>query len=230
VKFKLRLLLWLLPALFSLHCAQKPVLKDQQSCYRWAAEGNVSQLEAQWNLCQKANTEHATTLLMTAAAHGQLEIMSFLEKHGSDLNERDLTGDTALHYAVSTDQPKSVMWLLENGALQKSFRQDGISPLMIALNRCRGETVDLLLSKPVDINAKMEDGWTALFYAVRREDPEILKKILDLGADMSIKSVDKETALDLAKEQGWPEAIKLLQTFSKSHPLNGNKRKSVNSR
>jgi ankyrin repeat protein len=67
--------------------------------------------------------------------------------------------------------------LIRNGAEVNAWDKRGCTPLMLAAEKGRTETVEMLLSKGADVNAKDKHGNTALWWARNSaEIQEILKR------------------------------------------------------
>lgn len=68
---------------------------------------------------------------------------------------------TALHAAVSANQPAIVEWLLDAGADPNARQQMDYTPLMGAAANARLDILDLLLARGADRAARTSDGKTA---------------------------------------------------------------------
>lgn len=147
---------------------------------------------------------------MLGVARGHLEIIKEILKLKVDVNESDNTGDTALHYAVSTNQVESAKLLMEAGARVKSQRTDGITSLMQAIQFGSLEMVKVLSEDLDAINDPAQDGWTALYFAIRRNNIQILSEILQKGACPLVFDSYRQTPLEFAREVKWVEAQNLL--------------------
>ena len=202
-------------------CSHKPTTPEGANpCFVMIVEGKTKELQENLVECKKANNRHATSLLMFAASREQIPAMELLLQDGADLDEYDFNGDTALFYAASTRKNKAIEWLLQKGASPKSFRKDGISPLMISINNGNEESWNLFLSAQGqidDLNTANEDGWTPLFFAVRKENLKLVEKLLSLGAETQILSKENDTPLTLADEQQWKDGIKLIKKYAEKN-------------
>lgn len=94
-------------------------------------------------------------------------IMKLLLEHGANVNARDATGDTPLHWAG-----------LENIA---NLEDRGLS-----------SSVEILLNYGADIQARNDNGDTPLHTAHK---PEIAKALLDNGANVSVRNDEGFTPL-----------------------------------
>ena len=68
---------------------------------------------------------------------------------------------TALHAAVSSNQPQIVAWLLDAGADVNARQQMDYTPLMGAAANARVDILELLLSRGADPSLQTTDGKTA---------------------------------------------------------------------
>ena len=109
----------------------------------------------------KANVDtrgaRGVTLLMHAAAFGNLETMKFLIESGADVNARNDFGATALLW--SARDPQKAKLLIEFGANVNAQSKQGRTPLMMAAMLDGGsEIVKLLLDKGGNPNARDTRG------------------------------------------------------------------------
>lgn len=190
--------------------SKKPSSQSGSECFRLVGQNQLPGFLAKKNECQNHRSEQGTTILMLASARGNVEMIREILNLKVDVNEPDFQGDTAIHYAVSTNQVASAKLLMAAGAKVKSQRPDGITSLMQAVQFGSGEMVEILSEDLEAINEPAEDGWTALFFAIRRNDLRILNQLLQKGACPLVFDSYNQTPLEFAKEVKWIEAQKLL--------------------
>ncbi|CAI9741121.1 E3 ubiquitin-protein ligase MIB2-like isoform X1 [Octopus vulgaris] len=116
-----------------------------------------------------------------------------LEKHRDIVDVKKDDGFTALHVAAVNGRKDIIKTLLTVGQAQIDIREDDqMTPLHLAVRECYMGSIELLISKEADINAKDRDGNTCLHLAVSnrtkpiRKDSEILYKVrtqFNLGKD-----------------------------------------------
>ncbi|XP_036369490.1 E3 ubiquitin-protein ligase mib1-like isoform X5 [Octopus sinensis] len=116
-----------------------------------------------------------------------------LEKHRDIVDVKKDDGFTALHVAAVNGRKDIIKTLLTVGQAQIDIRcTSQMTPLHLAVRECYMGSIELLISKEADINAKDDDGDTCLHLAVSnrkitpRKDSEILKKVrtqFNLGKD-----------------------------------------------
>lgn len=123
------------------------------------------------------------------------------------------TGTTPLLRAAKAGDTDVVHLLLDKGADPKLATRAGITPLMAAAGlgtkeedttgRFKTESdaiesIKLLLSAGVDINAANGQGQTALYGAALKGSDEIVKFLAEHGANLDAKDRQGRTALDAA--------------------------------
>ena len=106
--------------------------------------------------CDVDNTEEDTgvTLLMVASAQGKLDFVGLLIYHGASLAIKDEDGATALHHAAMNGYSDICQELLEAKAPLEAADSGGWTPLVWAAYRGHSATVDLLVSRGANVDAK----------------------------------------------------------------------------
>lgn len=84
--------------------------------------------------------------------------------------------------------------------------------LLVAAKKGDTATVQALLDKGADVNAKDKDGWTALMFAANNGHATIVQALLDRGADVNAKTEDEKgaTALMVTAWQGHTAIVEAL--------------------
>ena len=82
---------------------------------------------------------------------------------------------------------------------------------MRAAARNRTKTVNALLDKGADIDARSNDGSTALILAAQQGATSSAKVLLARGADVNAKTNDGETALTIATSKGHKGIVQPLE-------------------
>lgn len=189
---------------------KKTSSQSGSECFRLVGQNLVREFSAKKEECQNHRSEQGTTILMLAAARGHLEILNEILNLKVDVNEADFQGDTALHYAVSTNKVAAAQALMKAGARVKSRRPDGITSLMQAIQFGSRQMVEVLSEDFEAINDPAQDGWTSIYFAIRRNDIQILDQLLKKGACPFVFDSYRQTPLEFAKEVKWIEAQNLL--------------------
>ena len=135
-----------------------------------------------------AKNEFGSAPLHYAAVNDHKEIIELLIATGADVNARDKGGFTPLDNLIRLDmaEGETTGLLRKHGGMTGEKLKLGTTLLHIAAKEGKKETIELLIAKGADVNAKDEDGWTPL----------------DMAAN------DKETA-DLLREHGGKTAEEL---------------------
>ena len=117
-----------------------------------------------------------------ACMNGHLEIVEGLLKHDFDVNSRCNLKNTALHYAVLSNETAIVKILLENGALPDLSNKNSFTPLHLASINGNNQVVKELLNYKIDVNFETKDGKNALDFAAINGHLNIVKELLKAGA------------------------------------------------
>ncbi|MDA7527781.1 ankyrin repeat domain-containing protein [bacterium] len=130
------------------------------------------------------------TSVMDAAVKGNVDVIRQHVAAGTDLNQRNSNGATALIAAASLGQKKTAIMLIEGGADLEVKGNNGSTALHTAAFLCREEIVKALLAKGADKEARNNAGSTA-FDSVAGPFDEVkpiydfLQKALDpLGVEL----------------------------------------------
>src|SRR5258707_2241104 len=121
-----------------------------------------------------ARDQRGATLLMHAAAFGNVEILKLLLDAGADVNARNDFDATALLWGAR--DPEKARLLIARGADVNSRSKQGRTPLMMA-SLLHGGTpiVSLLLAKGAEVNVKDNGGYTALGLAATIGEVETMR-------------------------------------------------------
>jgi len=84
---------------------------------------------------------------------------------GTNVNARDVFGNTPLHFAVGKGHEAVVKMLLQNGAEVNIANEDLWTPLHLAATEGRARLAEILLENGAHINAKDTQGRTPLALA-----------------------------------------------------------------
>ena len=125
------------------------------------------------------------------------------------INTRDIqTGDTPL---LTTVERRDVAWtnlMLLRGADANMGNNQGIRPLIRAVQLSWQPGVTVLLARGARINDSANDGQTALHYAVLRRDLAMVRTLIAAGANPDLTdNVSGKTPRDLAREDRRAAAV-----------------------
>jgi ankyrin repeat protein len=128
-----------------------------------------------------------------------------------DVNEREVNGTTALHWAAELDNLEIVELLIRAGAGVKAANRYGTTPLALACANGNAAIIERLLRAGADPNAALPGGETALMTAARTGRIDALKVLLAHGADPNAREETRgQTALMWAAAQNNVAAIRAL--------------------
>lgn len=153
--------------------------------------------------------ERAPTLSFgEAAALGDLErVRLLLADDPSLLDSRTADGYPALGLAIFFRQPHVARFLIEQGADVNAAADNAqhVAPLHAAAAVQDHATMELLLARGADANAKQQLDYTPLHGAAARGDMEMAKLLLAHGAQRDAKGTDGMTPADIAHKYKHPE-------------------------
>ncbi|CAG9794413.1 unnamed protein product [Diatraea saccharalis] len=136
------------------------------------------------------------TVLSTAAAQGNVEVVRQLLDRGLDEHHRDNSGWTPLHYAAFEGHIEVCEALLEAGAKVDEADNDGKGALMLAAQEGHTALVQTLIDDwgaPVDQHA--HDGKTALRLAALEGHFDTVRALHSRGADVDALDADRRSTL-----------------------------------
>ena len=167
-----------------------------------------------------------------------IELFQVFLKCNLDIQLKDSKGYNALFYLMRfpydkyylIDRKPLCSLLLSHNIEINYVNNNGISPMMEAINKGYNYILNLLIKYGGDVNIiNPNDGNTALHYAVINENKDTLFILLSTGnCDLSIKNKKGETALDLAKKfdngnkKEIYELINKFISYGKSNDKNNN--------
>ena len=151
------------------------------------------------------------TVLINAAARGDLNVVKLLLERGADVNVADNRGYTALHHAIEARYDDVSELLLNQPKLDPNARGlNGVTTLMSYVWRERKDAVQKLLDRGADVNAQDYDGDSALHGAAQNGNIEIMDLLVAKGANLNLKNKVGGTALMWAAVYGHEEAARRL--------------------
>ena len=116
-----------------------------------------------------------------------------LFKHTVDINSREASGRTVLHYATTVE---GVGYLLDRGADPEAVDVDGKTPLMFAARWDNMDVVQCLIDRGADVNKADLRGDTTLHHASERNNEDTMAYLIGKGADKGVRNKAGRTALD----------------------------------
>jgi len=142
----------------------------------------------------------------------RMKISKILVEYGVDVNNVDVDGYSALHYAIENRNRTFMKFLLENGADVNLSDEKGYSPLMTAIMSEDIELVQLLIENHAKMNVFSDDGLTPLYLMIQKKFTELVLEIMDKIEDINIRICTDEgfSILMMACEMGDVRIVKRL--------------------
>jgi uncharacterized protein len=158
-----------------------------------------------------SHSRAADTPLADATEKQDRVTVRTLIEHHADVNQPQVDGMTALHWAVYHDDFETAKLLINAKADVKAANRYGVTPLLLACQNGREAIVRLLLDAGADPNAKLRGDETPLMTAARTGKVGPVRALLAKGADVNAKERRGQTALMWAAAEGHAEvALALL--------------------
>lgn len=145
------------------------------------------------------------------AAQGEQALVAERIESGTDIDEADAMGHTALSWACQHNQADMVRFLLENNADPGKASMDGETSLAFACSHGNTEIVRMLLNKKALVNVYDYNGGTPLVYAVYNNYPGIVEMLLASGADMTLEMESGHTPLSLSMVLGHKQVQRVIE-------------------
>ena len=135
-------------------------------------------------------------LLITAVKGQDHAAARELIARNVDVNETQLDGATALHWAVHRDDLDTAKLLIEAGANVNATNDLGVMPLSLACTNRNTTMVETLLKAGANSNAVLMTGESVLMTAAHVGDIDTVELLLRHGADVNAtEPVREQTAL-----------------------------------
>jgi ankyrin repeat protein len=147
--------------------------------------------------------------VIDAARNGDRAALRALIQKKADVNQADLDGATALHWAAYHDDLESVELLVSAGANVNAANDLGATPLWIASTNAV-PVAKRLLAAGANPNLALLAGETPLMAAARAGQAGVVELLLAKGADANARGPRSQTALMWAAAEGHPGVVKAL--------------------
>ena len=150
------------------------------------------------------------TPLMWAAFHDQISCVSLLLSLGAEVEEKDIEGKTALHWAVHPGSSKCLRRLLR---LEATFFKDHLGKTILHQAAEKGSISSLkavLAVRSDSVADTDKQGRTPLHWAAVCDQVEACKYLIDRGADSSQTDNNDKTPLDYALMKGHNYTVALF--------------------
>ncbi len=159
-----------------------------------------------------ADITMSVTPVADAAMAGDSDRVRELLLVGSDVNQAQGDGMTALHWAaLSRDTEMAEMLLYAGATVAASTRLQGYTPLFLSSQLGDAPMMELLLKAGADANAASASGAVPLMVAAAAGQPGAVSTLIAHGADVDAKESGRgQTALMFAAANGRSEVIDVL--------------------
>lgn len=153
--------------------------------------------------------------IVQAVRFGTLEVVRYALELGADIEARDQSGYTALHWSSSFGNEDKVRCLVELGAnINARAGESGRSVLTDAVIRGDINMVNTLLQLGANLHLREAPlGWTAFMWAAFKGHKEIIEVLVNLGADVELRSHDGATPIWWAAKNGHLDLVRSLASL-----------------
>jgi uncharacterized protein len=157
-----------------------------------------------------ANASAADAPLADAAERLERATFRSLLEQRVDVNQAQVDGMTALHWAAYLDDLEMAKLLVRAKADVKTANRYGVTPLSLACTNGNERMVELLLDAGADPNATLLGNETVLMTAARTGKLGPVKSLLARGAEVNAKEKRGQTALMWAAAEGHAAVVEAL--------------------
>jgi len=157
--------------------------------------------------------------LHVAARQGDLEALQAHIQKGTNLNQLDNYGYSALKCAMESSRPDVVKLLLDGGADANVKDGRGEPALTTAARRGQLEVVQMLLAKGADVNARDKRDATALLGAVQMRQQPVVEALVEAGADVNLEDSTGQSPLAVALRANNAGAAQYLRQQGAKEPV-----------
>jgi len=148
--------------------------------------------------------------LPDAIQKGDIKKLTELLESGSDPNETQLDGSTAIIWAAYHSKPKAIKLLLDKGANPTAKNQFGVQAISIACQNGDLESTKLLLDAGADPNSTLTGDESLLHSASRNGNAKLVQYLLDKNATLDSKADGGQTSLMWAAAEGHHTVVDTL--------------------
>ena len=150
------------------------------------------------------------TQVVGAAKEARWDDLRTLLEQGGDVNEADVDGTTALHWASYWDDLESADLLIGASADVNAASDLGVTPLWPASLNGSATIVRKLLDAGANPNAALLSGETPVMTGARSGAVDVVEALLAKGADPNVSVTRGQTALMWAAAQRHSDVVEVL--------------------
>lgn len=162
------------------------------------------------SLATAAAAAESASLADAAEHRDWAGVRTLLQRNAGDVNDAQVDGTTALHWAVYHDDAEAVRLLVRARANANTVNRYGVPPLALASTNGNAAIVALLLEAGADANVALKGEETALMLAARAGSADAVKALLTHGARVEARERRGQTALMWAAAEGHTAAVRAL--------------------
>ena len=156
-----------------------------------------------------ADGEGRTALHLVAGYHA--DVVQVLIDAGANIEARDNSGYSPLHFACSSGSPDSVKMLVRAGAGVRVTNNYGDTCLIFAASRGHTEIVRYLVGlKEVEVDHTDDEDGTALHWAADNNHADVVQVLIDAGANIEVRDNNGYSPLLWSCSSGSLDVAKLL--------------------
>ncbi|KAM9069103.1 ankyrin repeat and SOCS box protein 3 isoform 5-T5 [Sarcophilus harrisii] len=145
--------------------------------------------------------------------NGHVDVVKLLLRHGADVNgSHSMCGWNALHQAAFQEYTQLIKLLLKKGANKECQDDFGITPLFVAAQYGKMESLNVLISSGANVNCQAMDKATPLFIAAQEGHKNCVELLLSKGADPNLYCNEEKWQLPIhaAAQMGHVRILDLL--------------------
>ncbi|XP_026987459.1 ankyrin repeat and SOCS box protein 3 isoform X2 [Sagmatias obliquidens] len=152
-------------------------------------------------------------LIRAAVENGQIDVLRLLLRYGANVNgSHSMCGWNTLHQATFQENAEIIKLLLKKGANKECQDDFGITPLFVAAQYGKLESLSILISSGANVNCQALDKATPLFIAAQEGHTECVELLLSSGADPDLYCNEDNWQLPIhaAAQMGHTKILDLL--------------------
>jgi len=148
--------------------------------------------------------------LVNAIVKGEVIKAKKLIDKENNLNAKDTAGWAYLHYCAYYDKIEITEYLISKGANVDITKDNGSTPLLVALLGEHIKIAQLFIDKGANLNYQRPDGLTALLACANNSFNDFAEMLIKKGVDFNARAYNHTNALNLAVFNGNNYLAKLL--------------------